>query len=78
MFESDDVARYLERAEMHDQLAAATSDIPARKMHQAMAAEYRRKAAEAGAVTDRDIIRIVPAGRTGSMLHVESEPLIPG
>lgn len=79
MFESDDAARYLERAEMHDQLAAATSDIPARKMHQAMAAEYRRKAAEAGAVTDRDMIRIAPTIRNGgSMLHVESEPLIPG
>lgn len=44
MFDTDDQATYLERAEMHEQLAAATGDVPARKMHQAMAAEYRRKA----------------------------------
>lgn len=51
MLHTDDPAIYLERAEMHEQLAAGTEDIPARKMHQAMAAEYRRKAAEAGAIT---------------------------
>lgn len=48
MFDNDDAAEYLQRAEMHEQLAAATSDLPARKMHQAMAAEYRRKASETG------------------------------
>lgn len=48
MFNSDDAAAYLERAEMHEQLAANTDDLPARKMHLAMAAEYRRKAQEAG------------------------------
>lgn len=47
MFESPDSDAYIERAEMHEQLAATTADIPARKMHQAMAAEYRRKAEEA-------------------------------
>lgn len=50
MFDTDDAdmpdkaAGYRARAEMHEQLAAATSDEPARKMHLAMAAEYRRKA----------------------------------
>lgn len=46
MFITDDPAVYIERAEMHEQLAAGTDDVPARKMHMAMAAEYRRKAAE--------------------------------
>jgi hypothetical protein len=46
MFSTEGSAEYLERAGMHEQLAASTDDIPARKMHQAMAAEYRRKAAE--------------------------------
>ena len=49
MFDSPDAQAYIERAVMHEQLAATTSDAPARKMHQAMAAEYRRKAEEAGA-----------------------------
>jgi hypothetical protein len=49
MFDSPDAEAYIERAEMHEQLAANTADIPARKMHQAMAAEYRRKAEEANA-----------------------------
>lgn len=53
MFSTDDPAAYIARAEMHEQLAAATDDIPARKMHQAMAAEYRRKAEEAGAAAIR-------------------------
>lgn len=48
MYESADATTYLERAEMHEQLASATADEPARKMHQAMAAEYRRKAAACG------------------------------
>lgn len=51
MLNTDDPSIYIERAEMHEQLAAGTDDIPARKMHQAMAAEYRRKAAEAGAIS---------------------------
>ena len=38
----------LERARMHDQLASATDDAPARAMHQAMAAEYRRRASDLG------------------------------
>jgi len=36
----------LERADMHQTLAETTSDPLARKMHQAMAAEYRRRAAD--------------------------------
>ncbi|MBB4641912.1 hypothetical protein [Rhizorhapis suberifaciens] len=51
MLNSDDPSIYLERAEMHEQLAAGTDDLPARKMHLAMAAEYRRKAAEIGAIS---------------------------
>lgn len=38
-----------ERARMHDQLAATTDDPSARRMHQAMAAEFRRRA-EAGPI----------------------------
>lgn len=45
MFDNDSGKDYLERAAMHEQLAAATADDQARKMHQAMAAAYRRKAA---------------------------------
>lgn len=48
MFSTDDQNAYLERADMHEQLAAATNDIPACKMHLAMAAEYRRKARALG------------------------------
>lgn len=33
-----------ERAQMHEQLAATTDDPSARRMHQAMAAEFRRRA----------------------------------
>ncbi|HAF40452.1 MAG TPA: hypothetical protein DCG90_01550 [Sphingobium sp.] len=42
-------AECLERARMHEQLARSTDDVSARKMHQAMAAEFRRRA-EAGGV----------------------------
>lgn len=48
MFNKNRSEEYLERAEMHEQLAATTADDLARKMHQAMAAEYRRRAAEDG------------------------------
>ena len=41
----DSPADCLERARMHDRLASATDDTPARMMHQAMAAEFRRRAA---------------------------------
>jgi len=34
---------------MHDHLASATEDGPARVMHHAMAAEFRRRAEEQGA-----------------------------
>ena len=46
MYTTDNPSEFLERAAMHEQLAAATDDVPARKMHLAMAAEYRRKAQE--------------------------------
>ena len=49
MFDNDSGNDYLERATMHEELASATADKQARKMHQAMAAEYRRKAAAAQA-----------------------------
>jgi hypothetical protein len=48
MFNAKSPEECLERAEMHEQLAATTADVLARKMHQAMAAEYRRKATEDG------------------------------
>lgn len=48
MFNAKSPEECLERAEMHEQLAAATEDVLARKMHQAMAAEYRRRAMEDG------------------------------
>lgn len=45
MIHSDDRrSDCLERARMHDQLAASTNDAAARQMHQAMAAEFRRRA----------------------------------
>ena len=64
MFDSPDADAYVERAEMHEQLAANTADIPARKMHQAMAAEYRRKAEEANA----RMIQSIPVDHVAKML----------
>lgn len=55
---------FLERARMHERLAAATADGMARKMHQAMAAEYRRKAMEDGAIS------IAPPSSTGPILKL--------
>ena len=55
----------LDRARMHEQLAATTADASARMMHQAMAAEFRRRA-EMGAVdgmrqaANRPIIELMP------------------
>lgn len=66
MFDSPDAEAYIERAEMHEQLAATTADIPARKMHQAMAAEYRRKAEEAN---DR-MMRAIPLDPAPNRLMV--------
>ena len=40
---SADQPDYAERARMHDRLAASTDDPAARQMHQAMAAEFRRR-----------------------------------
>lgn len=64
MFDSPDAEAYIERAAMHEQLASATADIPARKMHQAMAAEYRRKAEEANA----RMIQSIPRDMTSTLL----------
>jgi len=70
MFSTDNPAEYLERAGMHEQLAAATDDLPARRMHLAMAAEYRRKAAEIGAI---QIVR-PSSGRDATLkLHVAAQ-----
>jgi hypothetical protein len=51
MFDSPDANDYLQRAEMHETLASTTGDLQARKMHLAMAAEFRRKAAEIQAIS---------------------------
>ena len=68
MFDSPDADAYVERAEMHEQLAANTADIPARKMHQAMAAEYRRKAEEA----NTRMIQSIPVDRVTNKLLVST------
>jgi hypothetical protein len=68
MFDSPDADAYVERAEMHEQLAANTADIPARKMHQAMAAEYRRKAEEANA----HMIQSIPVDGVANKLLVST------
>lgn len=48
MDQADHQAHCLERARMHDRLAASTNDTAARQMHQAMAAEFRRRASWPG------------------------------
>lgn len=48
----------LERARMHERLARATDDASARVMHQAMAAEFRRRA-EGGSIEVRPANRPV-------------------
>jgi hypothetical protein len=68
MFDSPDAEAYIERAEMHEQLAAATADGPARKMHLAMAAEYRRKAEEANA----RLIQAIPQDQIPNRLLVST------
>ncbi|NWK96994.1 hypothetical protein DM806_15235 [Sphingobium lactosutens] len=55
-------AECLERARMHEQLAGATDDASARKMHQAMAAEFRRRAEtglSASTPVNRPILELV-------------------
>jgi hypothetical protein len=47
MFSTHDAEYYRERAEAHEALAASTGDAAARQMHHAMAAEFRKRAAEA-------------------------------
>lgn len=68
MFGNKAPDEYLADAEMHEQLAAATDDVPARKMHLAMAAEYRRKAAEMGAI-------VVSPTDTGPVLKLNAAAL---
>jgi hypothetical protein len=51
MIDNEAASDLLERAAMHEQLAATTHDPPARRMHLAMAAEYRRKAAELAGIS---------------------------
>jgi len=46
MTHTDNASDCLERARMHDRLASTTEDRQARTMHQAMAAEFRRRASE--------------------------------
>jgi anti-sigma factor RsiW len=48
MTHSDNQSDCFERAQMHERLAASTNDTAARQMHQAMAAEFRRRAAQPG------------------------------
>lgn len=60
-------AECLDRARMHDCLAESTADVEARKMHRAMAAEYRRRASEAGANS------IGTVARRGSLLEVSTQ-----
>ena len=47
----------LERARMHEQLAATTAEPSARMMHQAMAAEYRRRAEMGTIEAVRPVVR---------------------
>lgn len=68
MYDSDSEA-YVERAVMHEQLAAATADEQARKMHESMADAYRRKAEQAG---ERTPHAPFPADRMTSGLLVSA------
>lgn len=68
MTHSDNRSGYIERAQMHDRLAASTRDEAARQMHQAMAAEFRRRAEQPG---DGDI-RQMPS--QGPVLELFSAP----
>lgn len=54
----------LERARMHERLATSTNDTAARQMHQAMAAEFRRRASQESAGG------MVPEDRSGPILEV--------
>lgn len=64
MTNSDIRTDCLERARMHDRLATSTNDAAAQQMHQAMAAEYRRRAAQA----DAEAMPPTPPG--GSVLEM--------
>lgn len=48
MTHSDNRPDCLERARMHERLAQSTNDAAARQMHQAMAAEFKRRAGQLG------------------------------
>lgn len=65
MTNSLNVQECLERARMHEQLAATTADASARTMHQAMAAEFRRRATmgsfdQARPMGNKPIIELCP------------------
>lgn len=51
MGHTNDREHCLERARMHDRLAASTNDVAARQMHHAMATEFRRRAGQLGGAT---------------------------
>jgi len=50
---------------MHDRLATSTKDAAAQQMHQAMAAEYRRRA---GQVDGHEMPQVPPNGPTIEMV----------
>ena len=64
MTDSEHRSHSLERARMHDQLAASTNDTAARQIHQAMAAEYRRRAGEVGSAD------LIQQPKSGPMLEI--------
>lgn len=68
MFDTPDAEAYIERATMHEQLAATTADDQARKMHQSMAEAYRRKADEANG----RMLEVIPLDPAPSRLLVPS------
>ncbi len=57
----------LDRARMHDLLADSTEDGAARAMHRAMAAEFRRRAAE------HDGMVMPPVQGSGPLLEMQVE-----
>jgi len=65
MTDSDNRMDCLERARMHDRLATSTKDAAAQQMHQAMAAEYRRRA---GQVDGHEMPQVPPNGPTIEMV----------
>ncbi|HEX7853722.1 MAG TPA: hypothetical protein VF503_08520 [Sphingobium sp.] len=69
MAQTESVTELLERARMHEQLAAATGDSAARTIHHAMAAEYRRRATDGA-----EIVHPAPPA-SNPRLEIYSAPL---